>query len=81
MTIKDFVKRMSEKYDLIYDYEVETGKEYPGARIAAYAFDQWAMDEENKVQLERVAKYRGDFISSDREAAAFMFVLEEIRAI
>ena len=81
MTIKEFIKRMSEKYEEIYEHESETGADYPGARLATWAFDKWASDEEHRAILKEVIKERGDFISSDREAAAFMLTLEGINAL
>lgn len=81
MSIKEFIKRMSEKYDEIYEHEAETGADYPGARLAAWAFDKWTKDEENREIMKAVIEERGDFISSDREAAAFMLTLEGINAL
>ena len=81
MSIKEFIRRMSEKYNEIYEHEAETGADYPGARLAAWAFDKWASDEDHRAILKEVIEERGDFISSDREAAAFMLTLEGINAL
>lgn len=43
---------------------------------AVEAFDEFS--QKHKEFVREFAKYRGDFISSDREAAAFMFALESM---
>lgn len=43
---------------------------------AVEAFDEFL--KKHKEFVREFAKYRGDFISSDREAAAFMFALESM---
>lgn len=77
MTIKQFIKIMGQEYEKLYNAPGET----PGERIAVYAFDEWITKQENKELLRAVAEERHDIITSDREAAAFMFALEKAGAI
>lgn len=51
-------------------------------RVAGYseavkAFDELLATTEGKKLIQEFVAYRGDFISSDREAAAFMFALKQ----
>ena len=69
INIKEFSERFTEEYNYLYDSDVYVA----GSNEAAEAFDELA--ENHREFVNEFAKYRGDFISSDREAAAFMFAL------
>lgn len=72
--IADFLKKFDSNYDFIYDAN-KHNKEVAGQREAADAFDDFVKKHRDFV-CEFVS-YRGDFISSDREAAAFMFTVDD----
>lgn len=72
--IADFLKKFDRNYDCLYNAN-RHGKEVAGQREAAMAFDYF-LKQHGDFVCEFV-KYRGDFISSDREAAAFMFTLDD----
>lgn len=72
--IADFLKKFDSNYDFIYDAN-RHGKEVAGQREAADAFDDFVKQHGDFVL--KFVNYRGDFISSDREAAAFMFTLDD----
>lgn len=72
INIQAFAKKFQEEYDFLYenrdcvagyDEALEEGDKF----IAA-----------NQEFVGEFAKYRGDFISSDREVAAFMFALDSM---
>ena len=75
--MKDFIKAMHEEYERLYDAKDNV----KGYRVAVWAFDEFCKSEEHKELLKRVVEARGDFISSDREAAAFMFAMERFNMI
>ena len=73
--IKTFSKKFRAEYNFLYDnYD----------RVAGYSeavdeFDARMDSSENfKKFVGEFCNYRGDFISSDREAAAFMFAMESM---
>lgn len=69
MNIKEFAKQFNKEYNFLYDnYDNVAGYDE-----AVTAFDEFAPN--HKEFVSEFVKYRGDFISSDREAAAFMFAL------
>ena len=70
------MNRFSEKFAQEYDFLYEHGDNVAGYSEAVAAFDQFA-DHYSDFVGEFV-RYRGDFIASDREAAAFMFALESL---
>lgn len=72
--IADFLKKFDDNYDFLYDAN-KNGSEVAGQREATNAFDDF-MKEHRDFVCEFV-KYRGDVISSDREAAAFMFTMAD----
>lgn len=72
--IADFLAKFDSNYDFIYDAN-RHGKEVAGQREAAMAFDYF-LKQHGDFVCEFV-KYRGDVISSDREAAAFMFTMDD----
>lgn len=72
--IADFLKKFDSSYDFIYDSN-KHNKFVAGQREAAEAFDDFVKQHRDFVC--EFVNYRGDFISSDREAAAFMFTLDD----
>ena len=71
INIKTFEKQFKKEYNFLY----ENDNNVAGYREAVAAFDEFLS--ENKNFVCEFVKYRGDFISSDREAAAFMFALSD----
>ena len=69
INIKTFEKQFQDEYNFLY----ENDDNVAGYKEAAAAFDEFLS--KNKNFVCEFVKYRGDFISSDREAAAFMFAL------
>lgn len=65
-----------EKFNIEYDFLYENGDHVAGFREAVDAFDTFCKD--NSKFVSEFVKFRGDFISSDREAAAFMFALDTL---
>ena len=74
INIHKFNEQFVKEYTFLYDnYD----------RVAGYveavqAFDDACQSEEFCEFVRGYCKYRGDFISSDREAAAFMFALDTL---
>lgn len=75
LNIHDFSKRFSKEYKFLYDNRNNVA----GYREAVDAFDDFAKAHGDFVC--EFVKFRGDFISSDREAAAFMFALDSMGAL
>lgn len=75
LDIHDFSKRFAKEYKFLYDNRDNVA----GYREAVGAFDDFAKTHGGFVC--EFVKFRGDFISSDREAAAFMFALESMGAL
>lgn len=67
--IEEFEDRFNKEYDFLY----ENDDNIAGYKEAVAAFDKFL--ESNSEFVGAFAAHRGDFISSDREAAAFMFAL------
>lgn len=72
--IADFLNKFDDNYDFIYDANSKN-KEVAGQREAAAAFDDFLKQHGDFVR--EFVNYRGDVISSDREAAAFMFTVDD----
>lgn len=72
--IADFLKKFDDNYNFIYD-ENSSNREVAGQREAAAAFDDFVKQHGDFVC--EFVNYRGDVISSDREAAAFMFTMND----
>lgn len=72
--IDDFLKKFDSNYDFLYDAN-KGGSEVAGQREATDAFDDFL--KEHRDFVREFVNYRGDFISSDREAAAFMFTIAD----
>lgn len=64
--IRQFANHFQKVYSLLYELRA-----VPGYNEAVAEFDRLA--DENPEMLSALAIHRGDFISSDREAAAFVF--------
>lgn len=70
--IDRFLEQFAKEYDFLYD----NNDRVAGYSEAVAAFDEFAA--KHKEFISRFVGCRGDFISSDREAAAFMFALETL---
>lgn len=71
MDIKNFLNEFNKNYDFLY----ENNDNVAGYREALEAFETFS--NKYKKFISDFVKYRGDFLSSDRECVAFMFTLEE----
>lgn len=70
INIHKFLEQFNKEYDFLYDnYDNVAG--YDEAVTAGDEFIK-----KNPKFVREFVEYRGDFISSDREVAAFMFALE-----
>lgn len=68
--IEKFTKQFNKEYKFLYDNDGYVA----GYREAVEAFDNFVV--EHAEFVGKFIEYRCDFISSDREAAAFMFALD-----
>lgn len=74
INIREFANRFSNEYEFLYEHD---------DRVAGYGEAVEAFDDFIKKHREFVmefVQYRGDLVSSDREAAAFMFALDSMVA-
>lgn len=76
MNIHEFAKKYSEEYSFLYKNQDRVA----GYREAVDAFDEYLKNDIGGFRkfVGEFASYRNDLISSDREAAAFMFALESL---
>jgi len=75
INIHEFLKKFNQEYRFLYDnYDRVAGYEE-----AVDAFDAFLKSHGDFVG--EFANYRGDLVTSDREAAAFMFALESLGAL
>ena len=72
VNINDFENEFKKMYDLLY----ENNNRIAGYYEAVEAFDEFLKT--HKEFVIEFVKFRGDIISSDREAAAFMFALDNL---
>lgn len=72
VNMEDFHEQYKKEYEFLYD----NNDNVAGYREAVDTFDEFLKVHQDFVS--QFAKYRGDFISSDREAAAFMFALDSL---
>lgn len=72
INMQQFLEKFSQEYEFLYDNDDHVA----GYNEAVSAFDEFAA--KHKEFISKFVGYRGDFISSDREAAAFMFALETL---
>lgn len=70
--IEIFEKKFDEEYEFLYDNHDNVA----GYSEAVAAFDEFLAS--NREFVSEFVKFRGDFISSDREAASFMFALDSL---
>lgn len=70
INIADFLKKFNQEYNFPYNARSYVA----GYDEAVQAFDDFLGS--NKKLVADFASFRKDFISSDREAAAFMFALD-----
>ena len=70
INIEEFEKQFNKEYDFLYEHNDNVA----GYREAVQSFDEFIKTHGDFVG--EFAKYRGDFVLSDRECAAFMFALE-----
>lgn len=70
INIHRFHEQFQKEYKFLYDHNDRVA----GYREAVDTFDGFVSSHPDFVR--EFVLYRGDFISSDREAAAFMFALE-----
>lgn len=71
INIEEFESEFNKEYDFLYD----NNDRVAGYEEAITAFDEFAKS--NRNFISEFVRYRGDFISSDRETAAFMFAMEK----
>lgn len=71
INIEKFEGEFNKEYDFLYD----NNDRVAGYEEAVKSFDEFA--ENHREFISEFVKYRGDFISSDRESAAFMFAMEK----
>ena len=72
INIEKFLEQFDKEYNLLY----QNNDNAAGFDEAVEAFDEFV--KKHKEFIGEFVKYRGDFISSDREAASFMFALEDM---
>ena len=79
INIHEFAKKFNEEYDFCYEHYDRVA----GFGEAVKAFDDFLNGDVGgfKNFVAEFVKYRGDIVSSDREAAAFMFAMESMGAL
>lgn len=70
---KGFLNDFDLAYSMLYEGDVHFGLVDYGNVVAK--FDELMADEDFKSEVRDFVEYRGDIISSDREAAAFVLAL------
>ena len=73
ININQFLNDFQKEYQFLYDNQ----DQIIGYKEAVEAFDCFIENDNHKQFIYDFVSYRKDFISSDREAAAFMFTLEK----
>lgn len=71
INIHKFSEQFHKEYEFLYDHNDNVA----GYEEAVNAFDEMIMEDNFKDFVGEFSKFRQDIISSDREAAAFMFAL------
>lgn len=69
------MKKLLEDFNNEYDFLYSNRDRVAGYDEAVKAFDEFLATTEGKELVQKFVAYRGDIISSDREAASFMFAL------
>lgn len=77
INIDRFLKQFNKEYNFLYD----NNDNVVGYDDALKYWDKFITKENNKNFVSDFVKYRGDFISSDREVVAFMFTMENMEKI
>ena len=77
VSIEKFAEQFKKEYEFLYDNYDRVA----GYNEAVDAFDVFIQDEQRAAFVGEFAKYRQDMITSDREAAAFMFALDALGAL
>lgn len=77
INIHEFAKKFSEEYGFLYDNDDRVA----GYREAVDTFDEFLKNDIGgfKKFVSEFCNFRKDLVSSDREAAAFMFALESMK--
>ena len=75
INIQEFAKEFNRQYDFIYEANKQ-GKYVAGTDEAIEYFDRNRTEKETEI-LKEFVKFRHDFVSSDREIAAFMFAIDK----
>ena len=74
INIREFANRFADEYEFLYEHQ---------DRVAGYGEAVRAFDEffpRHREFVMEFVRYRGDCVTSDREAAAFMFALDAMVA-
>ena len=75
VNIREFTEKFYDEYDFLYENrDMVAG--YDEAVESGDIFMRYHQE-----FVAKFAKYRGNFITSDREVAAFMFALEDMGAL
>ena len=69
-----FQQQFNREYETLYNARDNVA----GYQEAVKAFDEYAASADGDAFIGAFVKHRGDFISSDREAAAFMFAISRL---
>lgn len=73
INIHEFLKQFQKEYNFLYDHDYVAGQ-----NEAVAEFDKCIKNKNFAEFVGEFVNFRGDIISSDREAAAFMFALYEL---
>ena len=74
ISIDRFLEQFNKEYAFLYDNRDRVA----GYEEAVNAFDMFILDAQHAAFVGEFAKYRNDMVTSDREAAAFMFALDAL---
>ena len=72
LTMKKLLDKFVEVYNYLYEHH---NMPVPGISDAVKEFDDMLATPVGKLFIRSFAEYRGDAVTSDREAAAFIFAL------
>lgn len=75
INLTELLEQFNKQYNILYTAE----KPVKGYKMAVKKFDNLLKTEREFIQ--EFAAFRKDIIVSDREAAAFVFALQELKAI
>lgn len=74
ISIDRFLEQFNKEYAFLYDNRDRVA----GYEEAVNAFDMFILDAQHAAFVGEFANYRNDMVTSDREAAAFMFALDAL---